>query len=345
MNGPAPLAELRGLSVHFPLTRGLLFERRIGTVKAVDGIDLAIAARETVGLVGESGCGKSTVGRALLGLAPATSGEVRVAGRDVASLGGEELRRLRRRVQLIFQDPYASLNPRMSVGEAIAEPIRLHGLRADREAIAARVAELLGLVGLSPGYAARYPHEFSGGQRQRIGIARALACEPDLIVCDEPVSALDVSIQAQILNLLQELQQRIGVAYLFIAHGMNVIRHVSHRVAVMYLGRVVEAGDKATLFRAPGHPYTRALLSAVPQPDPKRERARRRIILQGDVPSPLDPPPGCRFASRCPIALARCAKELPPLAPAPGGTQVACWRMGEAPALMPLTGPGASAHG
>ncbi len=336
MSGTQPLVELRDLAVHFPVMRGLVFERRVGTVKAVDGVSLSVRPGETLGLVGESGCGKTTVGRAILGLASATSGEVLVGGREVASLSPDELRAMRRRVQLIFQDPYASLNPRMSIGEAIAEPVRLHGLREGRAAVADRVAELLSLVGLSPAYAARFPHEFSGGQRQRIGIARALACEPDLIVCDEPVSALDVSIQAQILNLLQELQQRLGVAYFFIAHGMNVVRHISHNVAVMYLGRVVETGDKATLFRAPGHPYTRALLSAVPQPDPRIERRRRRIILTGDVPSPLNPPPGCRFAPRCPIAVARCAQQDPPLAAAPGGTLVACWRAEEAAALMPL---------
>jgi oligopeptide transport system ATP-binding protein len=333
-----PLVELRDLAVHFPVTRGLVFERRIGTVQAVDGVSLAVRAGETLALVGESGCGKTTVGRAILGLAPATAGAVLVGGRDVASLSPEALRALRRRVQLIFQDPYASLNPRMSVGEALAEPIRLHGLREGRAAVAERVAELLSLVGLSPAYAGRFPHEFSGGQRQRIGIARALACEPELIVCDEPVSALDVSIQAQILNLLQELQERLGVAYLFIAHGMNVVRHIAHQVAVMYLGRVVETGDKTSLFRAPGHPYTRALLSAVPQPDPRIERRRRRIILADDVPSPLNPPPGCRFAPRCPIALDRCAREPPPREVA-GRTTVACWRAGEAAALMPLAEP------
>jgi oligopeptide transport system ATP-binding protein len=225
----------------------------------------------------------------------------------------------------------------MSVGAALAEPIRLHGLRQGRAAIEARVAELLSLVGLSPSFAARFPHEFSGGQRQRIGIARALACEPDLIVCDEPVSALDVSIQAQVLNLLADLQQRLGVAYLFIAHGLNVVRHVSHRVAVMYLGRIVETGESEALFAAPRHPYTRALLSAVPLPDPKAERARRRIILEGDVPSPLNPPPGCRFAPRCPIALPRCGQEQPPLDAQPDGTQVACWRADESPALMPAS--------
>jgi oligopeptide transport system ATP-binding protein len=333
----AKLLELRGLAVHFPVTRGLVFERRVGTVKAVDGVDLAIGRGETLGLVGESGCGKTTVGRAILGLATPSSGQVLFEGQDVATLAPEALRALRRRVQLIFQDPYASLNPRMSVGAALAEPIRLHGLRQGRAAVDARVAELLSLVGLSSSFAARFPHEFSGGQRQRIGIARALACEPDLIVCDEPVSALDVSIQAQVLNLLADLQQRLGVAYLFIAHGLNVVRHVSHRVAVMYLGRIVETGESEALFATPRHPYTRALLSAVPLPDPKAERARRRIILEGDVPSPLDPPPGCRFAPRCPIALPRCAQEHPPLEARTDGTRVACWRADESAALMPAT--------
>ncbi|MFN8723266.1 MAG: ABC transporter ATP-binding protein [Rhodospirillales bacterium] len=339
MSQSAPtLIEIDGLKVHFPVRKGLIFERQVGTVKAVDGIDLTIARGETLGLVGESGCGKSTVGRAILRLAPITAGAVRFRGRDLATLPEEEMRRERRRVQLIFQDPYASLNPRMSIGACLAEPIRLHELRQGDAAVKERVAELLTLVGLSPNHAGRFPHEFSGGQRQRIGIARALACEPDLVVCDEPVSALDVSIQAQVVNLLQDLQERIGLTYLFIAHGLNVIRHLSSRVAVMYLGRIVELGEKDAVYDNPRHPYTRALLSAVPLPDPKAERARRRIILQGDVPSPLNPPDGCRFASRCPIAEARCRTETPPLVPMPGAAHpVACWRAGEVDALLPTS--------
>ncbi len=330
------LLEVRGLEVHFPVTKGFIFERRVGTVKAVDGVSFSIERGTTLGLVGESGCGKSTVGRAILRLVEPTAGSVLFDGADLGALGPEELRHVRRRIQMIFQDPYASLNPRMSVGEALAEPVRLHGLRQGEAAVKERVRELLGLVGLDPAYAARFPHEFSGGQRQRIGIARALACEPDLIVCDEPVSALDVSIQAQVMNLLQDLQQKLGLTYLFIAHGLNVVRHISDRVAVMYLGRIVEMGDKARLYAEPRHPYTRALLSAVPVPDPKIERRRRRIILQGDVPSPLDPPPGCRFQTRCPVVLDRCRSDDPLLvAPGPDVPAVACWRAAEVPDLLP----------
>jgi oligopeptide transport system ATP-binding protein len=328
------LLTVDGLEVHFPVTKGVVFERRVGTVKAVDGVSFAIGRGETLGLVGESGCGKSTVGRAILGLTPPTAGSVVFDGH---ALGGAVASALRRRVQLIFQDPYASLNPRMSIGAAIAEPIRLHRLRVGETAVRQRVEELLRLVGLAPSHAGRFPHEFSGGQRQRIGIARALACEPDLLVCDEPVSALDVSIQAQIVNLLQDLQTSLGLSYLFIAHGLNVIKHVSHRVAVMYMGRIVEVGDKAAIYADPRHPYTRALLSAVPIPDPAAERARRRIILEGDVPSPMNPPPGCRFAGRCPIAIERCRAEMPPLEAVDRAPRsVACFRAAESPALMPL---------
>lgn len=337
MTTATPLLSVRGLEVHFPVTKGVLLERRVGTVKAVDGIDLTIRRGETLGLVGESGCGKTTVGRAILQLVRPTAGSIIFDGTEIGALDAAALRMLRRRVQLIFQDPYASLNPRMSIGEAIAEPIRLHGLRRTEADVRARVGELLDLVGLSPSYAARFPHEFSGGQRQRIGIARALACEPDLLVCDEPVSALDVSIQAQVVNLMQDLQERLGLAYLFIAHGLAVIKHISHRVAVMYLGKVVETGNKQAIYSAPAHPYTRALLSAVPIPDPAVERARRRIILTGDVPSPMNPPDGCRFASRCPIAEAACRASLPALVPDPAsGHEVACFRAPHVPGLMPL---------
>jgi oligopeptide transport system ATP-binding protein len=315
--------------------KGLIFERRVGTVRAVDGVDFTIARGETLGLVGESGCGKSTVGRAILHLLRPIGGRIVFDGKDIASLEGEALQRFRRRVQLIFQDPYASLNPRMSVGEVLAEPVRLHALRQGA-AVKERVRELLALVGLSPSYAGRYPHEFSGGQRQRIGIARALACEPDLIVCDEPVSALDVSIQAQVVNLLQDLQERLGLTYLFIAHGLNVIKHIANRVAVMYMGRIVEIGEKAALYADPRHPYTRALLSAVPVPNPAIERRRNRIILQGDVPSPLNPPPGCRFATRCPIVREQCRRETPALqADARTGHGVACFRAAEIDRLLP----------
>ena len=317
-----PVLEVADLRVHFPVRRGLVFERVAGTVRAVDGVSFAIGRGETLGLVGESGCGKTTVGRAIVGLTQPTSGEIRINGQAGGPRG--------RLVQFVFQDPYASLNPRMTIAQTIAEPVRLHGLRDGRDAIADRVHELLELVGLRRAHAERYPHELSGGQRQRVGIARALACEPELIVCDEPVSALDVSIQAQVINLLQDLQDRLGLTYLFIAHGLGVIRQISTRVAVMYLGRIVEMADKADLYEAPRHPYTRALLSASPVPDPLVERRRKRIILRGDVPSAMSPPPGCHFHTRCPVAVPDCAAGDAVLLPAGAAGQVsACRRAAE----------------
>jgi oligopeptide transport system ATP-binding protein len=337
--GNSILASIENVKIHFPVRARFLFGKPAGVVKAVDGVSFDIRRGETLGLVGESGCGKTTIGRAILQLNRITEGKIVFDGNDLATATVEETRTMRRRIQLIFQDPYSSLNPRMSVGRAIAEPIRLHGLRRGEPAVQERVRELLALVGLAPSYASRYPHEFSGGQRQRIGIARALACEPELIVCDEPVSALDVSIQAQVVNLLQDLQEKLGLTYLFIAHGLSVIQHISNRVAVMYLGRIVEIGDRRDVYGNPRHPYTRSLLSAVPIPNPKMERARRRIVLKGELPSPLNPPAGCRFVTRCPIAADRCGKEEPPLTPSGiGSARAACWRSDEIDALLPRTG-------
>jgi len=293
----ANLVEVDDLKVHFPI-RGGIFKTTKGTVKAVDGVTFEVRRGETLGLVGESGCGKSTIGRAMIRLREPTAGTVRFDGVDLTSLKTGALRKMRRRMQIIFQDPYGSLDPRMTVGSIVSEPIETHHL-ASGDAKKERVAELLRLVGLDPKYVSRYPHEFSGGQRQRIGVARALAVEPEFIVCDEPISALDVSIQAQVLNLLTDLRSRLGLTYLFVAHDLSVVKHISDRVAVMYLGKVVEIGPPDQLYAAPGHPYSRALLSAVPVPDPVSERKRRRVILKGDVPSPVNPPPGCRFHTRC----------------------------------------------
>ena len=319
----APLVRAEGLVKHFPVRRGL-FGRVSGLVRAVDGVDVEIAPGETLGVVGESGCGKSTLGRLLLRLIEPTAGRIVFDGQDIAAFDAARLRAQRRAMQLIFQDPYASLNPRMTVGQTLAEPLRLHGLHAGRER--ERVEELLHTVGLAPEHALRYPHEFSGGQRHRVGIARALAVEPKLIVCDEAVSALDVSVQAQVVNLLQDLQRRFGLAYVFIAHDLAVVKHIASRVAVMYLGRVVEVADKDALFAAPRHPYTQALLAAIPRPDPALHR--ERTVLGGDVPSPLNPPSGCHFHTRCPHAQPVCSQQVPALERTPDGHAAACqfWR-------------------
>ena len=334
-NGAETLIEVRDLKMHFPVTKGIILQRQVGAIKAVDGVSFSIKRGETLGLVGESGCGKSTTGRAILQLYRPTSGQVLFQGIDLTKLHGEEMRRMRRKVQMIFQDPYASLNPRMTVGDIIGEPIQVHGLRKSKKEIRDRVQELLQLVGLNPYFINRYPHEFSGGQRQRIGVARALAVEPEFVVCDEPVSALDVSIQAQVINLLEELQDKLGLTYLFIAHGLAVVKHISDRVAVMYLGKVVELAQRTKLYEMPMHPYTQALLSAVPIPDPKVEKRRKRIILEGDVPSPLNPPTGCHFHTRCPIAIEKCRVEEPPFVDYGGGHFAACWRARESIELLP----------
>lgn len=305
------LLEVRDLKVHFPVRHGW-FSRARESVKAVDGVSFKLAAGETLGLVGESGCGKSTLGRAIMRLVEPTAGEIFLNGENLTQMRGGSLRARRRRFQMIFQDPFGSLNPRMTVADIVGEALDIHGLTDSATARRKRVAELLEAVGLDAAYAQRYPHEFSGGQRQRIGIARALAVEPELIVCDEPVSALDVSVQAQIINLLRDLQQQRGMAYLFIAHDLAVVEHISQRVLVMYLGKIVEEAEARDILRAPQHPYTQALISAVPELDP--ETRRQRIILPGDVPSPIHPPGGCPFHPRCPIAEARCKTEAPPLA-------------------------------
>jgi oligopeptide/dipeptide ABC transporter ATP-binding protein len=319
----SPLVEVEDLRVWFPIKSGLLLDRHVGDVRAVDGVSFAIGHGETLGLVGESGCGKSTIGRAMLRLYEPTSGTIAFDGQDITALGEAELRPLRRRMQMVFQDPFASLNPRHSVGKMVAEPLRVHGI-ADRKEADARVREILRVVGLPADAAARYPHEFSGGQRQRIGLARALALNPELVVCDEPVSALDVSIQAQIINLLEELQAEFGLTYLFIAHDLAVVRHISDRIAVMYLGKIVEIAPADDLYEHPLHPYTIALLSAIPIPDPSVERSRDVIRIPGDLPSPAAPPAGCRFHTRCPFVQAeRCSDEEPALR-ALDGHLVAC---------------------
>ncbi len=317
------LVRVEDLKIYFPIRSGIVIERHIGDIKAVDGVSFEIKRGETLGLVGESGCGKTTVGRALLRLYDPTEGRIFFEDKDIATLSGKELRQLRRRMQMIFQDPYSSLNPRQNVGNIVSEPLKVHGIGGRN--VEVQVRELLGTVGLPKGSANRYPHEFSGGQRQRIGLARALALSPDLIVADEPVSALDVSIQAQIVNLLEEMQEEFALTYLFIAHDLAVVRHISDRIAVMYLGRIVEVAPSAKLYENPLHPYTKALLSAVPIPDPVVEEKRERILLSGDLPSPANPPSGCRFHTRCPFRQSeRCDNEVPELRPLSDGQVVAC---------------------
>jgi len=315
------LLEVKNLTKHFPITRGIVFQKVVGLNKAVDDVSFEIHRGETLGLVGESGCGKSTLGRTVLRLLEATAGEVWFEGRNVLELNSHEMRELRRDMQIIFQDPYASLNPRMTIGDIIGEPLLIHNL-ATGKALEQRVKELLSVVGLSGQHARRYPHEFSGGQRQRIGVARALAVNPKIIVCDEPVSALDVSIQAQVINLLQDLQKEFGLTYLFIAHDLAVVKHISDRVAVMYLGQLVELTTKGELYDNPLHPYTKALLSAIPIPDP--EKKRERILLEGDVPSPINPPPGCHFHTRCRFAHPECSEMVPEWREINPGHFVAC---------------------
>jgi peptide/nickel transport system ATP-binding protein len=324
-DGRGPLVEVENLRVWFPIKSGLVLDRHVGDVKAVDDVSLAIARGETFGLVGESGCGKSTLGRAILRLYEPTAGRILFDGQEVTNLSERELRPLRRRMQMVFQDPFASLNPRHSVGRIVGEPLRVHGL-SGRRGIGPRVRELLETVGLPPDAASRYPHEFSGGQRQRIGLARSLALNPDFIVCDEPVSALDVSIQAQIINLLETLQQDFELTYLFIAHDLAVVRHISDRIAVMYLGSIVEVSPAEELYDNPLHPYTISLLSSVPIPDPQVERERERILLAGDLPSPANPPSACRFHTRCPyVQPTRCRDEVPPLRETEGHLVACHW--------------------
>jgi len=320
------LVEIKDLRMWFPITQGIIIQRHVGDIKAVDGVSFTIRKGETLGLVGESGCGKTTTGRAILQLYRPTGGEVLFEGTELCTLKGEKLRRMRRNMQMIFQDPYASLNPRMTVGNIVGEPLEVHNIMRGAE-LRERVQELLRIVGLNPYFVNRYPHEFSGGQRQRIGVARALALQPDFIVCDEPISALDVSIQAQIINLLEELQTEFNLTYLFIAHDLSVVRHISDRVAVMYLGKIAELTDRNTLYEDPQHPYTKSLLSAVPIPDPVIEEKRERIILKGDVPSPANPPSGCNFRTRCPVVMDICAEVDPEWKDTGGGHWVACHRV------------------
>lgn len=319
--------KAENLKMHFPIHKGLIFRKETGRVRAVDGISLHLKEGETLGLVGESGCGKSSFGRTIMRLYQPTSGKIELCGRDITKLSQKELLSSRIHCQMIFQDPYASLNPRMTVFDIISEPIKNHKLIESREDLEKRVRELMEMVGLSPRYIRKYPHEFSGGQRQRIAVARAIAMNPKVIVCDEPVSALDVSIQSQIINLLKDLQRELNLAYVFIAHDISVVRHISDRVAVMYLGKIVEIAETEELFRNPQHPYTRALLSAVPLADPDKERKRERILLKGDLPSPINPPAGCSFNTRCPLADKKCSISVPDLVRVGSHHQAACLKI------------------
>jgi len=315
------ILKVEDLKIHFPVMKGVIFKKQVATVKAVDGVSFSVRRGETLGVVGESGCGKSTTGLALMHMLQATSGRILFEGQEVTPA---QLKHFRKRVQMVYQDPYGSLNPRMKVKDIIGEPLEVHGLDSDPEKYRRRIAELLRMVGLLPDMAERYPHEFSGGQRQRIGIARALALEPSVIVCDEPVSALDVSIQAQVINIFKELQKRLGLTYVFIAHDLAVVRHISDRIAVMYLGRVVEVASREELYSHPKHPYTQALLSAVPEANVDAESRRQRIVLKGEIPSPLRVPQGCRFHTRCPAAMARCSIDDPAMQESASGHAVAC---------------------
>ena len=321
------LVSVQDLQMYFPVRSGIVFQRKIADIKAVDGVSFEIRRGETLGLVGESGCGKTTTGRCILQLYKPTAGQVLFEGNDLTTLKGGQLRRFRRRMQMIFQDPYSSLDPRQNAGSIIGEPLIVHKMTNSRGEYREQVSELLSVVGLNPSMANRFPHEFSGGQRQRIGVARALAVRPSLIVCDEPVSALDVSIQAQVINLLEDLQEQFNLTYLFIAHDLSVVRHISDRIAVMYLGKIMELADRTELYENPLHPYTKALLSAVPIPDPVIESQRERIILTGDVPSPLRPPPGCVFHTRCPIAIDECSQVVPELRNVGNEHWVSCIRV------------------
>ncbi|HXH25407.1 MAG TPA: ABC transporter ATP-binding protein [Vicinamibacterales bacterium] len=330
-----PLVQVRNLKKFFPVTEGVIFSKTVAEVKAVDGVSFDIRRGETLGLVGESGCGKTTTGRCILQLERPTAGEILFDGVDLTKLDAKALRPMRRRMQVIFQDPYSSLNPRMTVGEILAEPMYVHGIEPNRKAREERVRYLLSVCGLSPRFAERYPHEMSGGQRQRVGIARALSLNPEFIICDEAVSALDVSIQAQVINLLEDLREQFSLTYLFIAHDLSVVRHICHRVAVMYLGKVVELAETDELFDHPLHPYTRALLSAVPVPDPEIEAQRERRVVQGEVPSPMNPPSGCVFHPRCPLAVETCPRLVPALREVRPGHWVACTEVERLPDFRP----------